>query len=458
MTFEVWYFILGGLLITVALLASSVKRLPLTETMIYLIAGALLGPLGFGALSIDAHEQSMLLERLSEVAVLVSLFTTGLKLRVPLRDRRWWIPIRLAFASMALTVGLVALTGVLGLGLSLGAAILLGAVLAPTDPVLASEVQLENPHDRDRLRFSLTGEAGMNDGTAFPFVMLGLGLLGLHEIGTWGWRWLVVDVAWAIGGGLAIGAACGAAVGRLVLYLRRERREGLGRDEFLALGLIALSYGGALLAHTYGFLAVFAAGLTLRAIEHQQTGDTPAQEVLAVEKAGEQEGIATNPETAPAHMAGAVLTFNERMERIVEVALVLIVGAALSPSYLHIGQVWFIALLFLLIRPVSVIMGLLGHRAAVMERAMISWFGIRGIGSLYYLMYAVNRGLSAEVAGRLISITIPVIAVSIIIHGITVTPLMGWYQLRRRRRLTLVEEKGEAKNKESRSAKGERDE
>ena len=265
MTFEVWYFILGALLIAVAVLASSVKRLPLTETMIYLTAGALLGPLGFGLLSLDAHAQSRLLERLAEVAVIVSLFTTGLKLRVPLRDRRWWIPIRLAFVSMALTVGMVALAGVLGLGLPLGAAILLGAVLAPTDPVLASDVQLENPHDRDRLRFSLTGEAGMNDGTAFPFVMLGLGLLGLHEIGAWGWRWWVVDVAWAIGGGLAIGAACGAAVGRLVLYLRREHREGMGRDEFLALGLIALSYGGALLAHTYGFLAVFAAGLALRA-------------------------------------------------------------------------------------------------------------------------------------------------------------------------------------------------
>ena len=434
MTFEVWYFILGALLIAVAVLASSVKRLPLTETMIYLTAGALLGPLGFGAISLDAHAQSMLLERLSEVAVIVSLFTTGLKLRVPLHDPRWSVPIRLAFVSMALTVGLVALAGVLGLGLSLGAAILLGAVLAPTDPVLASEVQLENPHDRDRLRFSLTGEAGMNDGTAFSFVMLGLGLLGLHEIGAWGWRWLVVDVAWATGGGLAIGAACGAAVGRLVLYLRRERREGLGRDEFLALGLIALSYGGALLAHAYGFLAVFAAGLTLRAIEHRQTGDRPPQEVLAMERAGEKEGIATNPKTAPAHMAGAVLTFNERMERIIEVALVLIVGAALSPSYLHIGQVWFIALLFLLIRPIAVIIGLLGYRGAAMERAMISWFGIRGIGSLYYLMYAVNRGLSAEVAGRLISITLTVIAVSIIIHGVTVTPLMGWYQRRRRRR------------------------
>jgi NhaP-type Na+/H+ or K+/H+ antiporter len=433
MTFEAWYFILGALLITVALLASSVKRLPLTETMIYLTAGTLLGPLGFGALSLDAHEQSMLLERLSEVAVIVSLFTSGLKLRVPLRDRRWWIPVRLAFASMTLTVGLVALTGVLGLGLSPGAAILLGALLAPTDPVLASEVQLENAHDRDRLRFSLTGEAGLNDGTAFPFVMLGLGLLGLHEIGEWGWRWLAVDVVWAISGGLAIGAVCGAAVGRLVLYLRRERREGLGRDEFLALGLIALSYGGALLAHAYGFLAVFAAGLTLRAIEHRETGETPPPEVLAMEKAGEQEGIATSPETAPAHMAGAVLTFNERIERIMEVALVLIIGAALSPNYLHIGQVWFIAFLFLLIRPIAVNIGLLGHRAAVTERAMISWFGIRGIGSLYYLMYAVNRGLSPEVSGRLISITLPVIAVSIIIHGITVTPLMGWYQRRRRR-------------------------
>jgi NhaP-type Na+/H+ or K+/H+ antiporter len=434
MSFEVWYFILGALLIAVAVLASSMKRLPLTETMIYLTAGALLGPLGFGALSLDAHAQSMLLERLSEVAVIVSLFTTGLKLRVPLRDPKWWVPIRLAFVSMALTVGMVALAGVLGLGLSLGAAILLGAVLAPTDPVLASEVQLENPHDRDRLRFSLTGEAGMNDGTAFPFVMLGLGLLGLHEIGAWGWHWLVVDVAWAIGGGLAIGAACGSAVGRLVLYLRRERREGLGRDEFLALGLIALSYGGALLAHAYGFLAVFAAGLALRAIEHRQTGHRPPQEVLAMERAGEKEGIATNPETAPAHMAGAVLTFNERMERIIEVALVLIVGAALSPSYLRIGQVWFIALLFLLIRPVAVIIGLLGHRAAAMEWAMISWFGIRGIGSLYYVMYTVNRGLSAEVAEGLISITITVIAVSIIVHGITVTPLMVWYQRRRRRR------------------------
>jgi NhaP-type Na+/H+ or K+/H+ antiporter len=327
------------------------------------------------------------------------------------------------------------LAGVFGFGLSLGAAILLGAILSPTDPVLASDVQLENPHDRDRLRFSLTGEAGMNDGTAFPFVMLGLGFLGLHEIGAWGWRWWALDVVWAIGGGLAIGASCGAVVGKLVLYRRYERQGGTGRDEFLALGLISLSYGLALMAHTYGFLAVFAAGLAFRAIEHRHTGDKSPQELVAMEAPGEK-GLPSNPETAPAQMASAVLTFNERMERIMEVALVLIVGAALSPTYLSINDVWFIALLFLIIRPLSVTVGLFGHRAGAMERAMISWFGIRGIGSLYYLMYAVNRGLSAEVADRLISITLTAIAVSIVIHGVTVTPLMARYQRRRRRHST----------------------
>ena len=434
MTFDVGYFLLGTLFIVVAVLGSFVKRLPLTQTMIYLAAGALIGPLGFGLLAVDAQAHSILLERVAEVAVIVSLFTTGLKLRVPLRDHRWRVPIRLAFGSMTLTVGLVAVAGVVGLGLPLGAAILLGAILAPTDPVLASDVQLENPHDRDRLRFSLSGEAGLNDGTAFPFVMLGLGLLGLHDIGPWAWRWWAVDVVWAIGGGLGIGATCGAAVGKLVIYLRREHHEGIGRDEFLALGVIALSYGAALLLHTYGFLAVFAAGLALRAVERRQTGDKPQAGVLDSASAEKRDEVATGPETAPAHMAGAVLNFNEQMERILEVALVLIIGLLLLPSYLRLDEVWFIALLFLVIRPVAVFAGLLGSKRASAERGLICWFGIRGIGSLYYLMYAANRGLSADLAWQLTSITLTVIAISIVVHGVTVTPLMNWYQQKRQRR------------------------
>ena len=144
---------------------------------------------------------------------------------------------------------------------------LLGAILAPTDPVLASDVQVANPGDHDRLRFGLTGEGGLNDGTAFPFVMLGLGWLGLHELGEGGWRWWTVDVLWAVAGGLGLGYLLGTLVGRLIIYLRVRHREALGSDEFISLGLIALTYGLALLSLTYGFLAVFAAGLALRRID-----------------------------------------------------------------------------------------------------------------------------------------------------------------------------------------------
>jgi NhaP-type Na+/H+ or K+/H+ antiporter len=431
MTLESGYLLLGVLMIAVAVVASMVRRLPMTETMIYLTAGAFIGPLGAGLIHLDPRTHSHLFERLAEVAVIVSLFTTGLKLRLPRTDPRWWIPLRLAFVSMALTVGLVACVGVVGLGLPLGAAILLGAILAPTDPVLASEVQLEHPHDRDRLRFSLTGEAGLNDGTAFPFVMLGLGLLGLHELGSWKWRWWAVDVIWAVAGGLAIGTACGAGMGKLVLYLRRVHREALGRDEFLALGLIALSYGAAVVVHAYGFLAVFAAGLALRSIERQKTGDRPPKEVVALATAGQKEEIATAPDTGPAHMAGAVLTFNEQTERLLELAVVLLLAVALGPAYFRFEDVWFIALLFLVIRPVSVLLGLLGAGIEGSERRLLSWFGIRGIGSVYYLMYAVNRGLDAETTSRLISLTFMIVAVSIVIHGITVTPLMARYRERR---------------------------
>ena len=365
--------------------------------------------------------------------MIISLFTTGLKLRVPLHDPQWWIPIGLASSSMVLTVGMVTIVGMFGLGLPLGGAVLLGAVLAPTDPVLASGVQLENVRDRDRLRFSLTGEAGLNDGTAFPFVMLGLGLCGLHELGAGGWKWWAIDVVWAIGAGLAIGAVCGALIGRAVIYLRREHHEGTGRDELLALGLIALSYGAAVQVHAYGFLAVFAAGLALRAVERRHTGKELPPEELATEAILKPDEIATHPEKAPAHMAGAVLAVNEQMERIVEVALVLVIAAALSPQYLRIDETWFIAVLFLVIRPIAVHVGLLRQKITTSERRLISWFGIRGIGSLYYLMFVVNQGLPKDLTSQLISLTLTTIAVSIIAHGITVTPMMNWHLNRRRR-------------------------
>jgi NhaP-type Na+/H+ or K+/H+ antiporter len=234
--FAYWFLIAGGLLLVMAFAGAFVERLPITPAVLYLAVGFSLGPTGLKMIGLDAVRDAPLLERLTEIAVLLSLFSAGLKLRVPFSDGRWRAPVQLATVGMVVTVALVAAAGVWGLGLSLGAAVLLGAVLAPTDPVLASDVQVTDPQDRDRLRVALTGEAGLNDGTAFPFVMLGLGLLGVHHLGSGGWRWWAVDLAWATVAGLAVGAALGAVVGRVAVRLRHRR----GADEFLALGLIAL--------------------------------------------------------------------------------------------------------------------------------------------------------------------------------------------------------------------------
>jgi NhaP-type Na+/H+ or K+/H+ antiporter len=433
MTAIIWFLLVGALLVVMALGASMLKRLPLSTSMLYLAVGFALGPLGFGLVTFDPVENASVLERVTEIAVLISLFSAGLKLRVPWRDRRWLTPIRLATVSMLVTVTLVAVVGVLALGLPLGAAVLLGAVLAPTDPVLASDVQVESVTDRDRLRFALTGEAGMNDGTAFPFVMLGLGLLGLHELGDFGWRWVAVDLVWAVVSGLAVGWVLGSLVGRLVLHLRQKHREAVGTDDFLALGLIAVAYGLALLLKGYGFLAVFTAGLALRRIEQrnsEQSGgpDAPPPALEGAAERGAQEEIATGPETAPAYMAQAALGFTEQLERIGEVAVVLLVGGMLTWSTVATDALWFVPVLFFVIRPIAVWLGAPMRGAPPIQRRLTMWFGIRGIGSIYYLSYAMAHGVPEPIARRLTALTLSTVALSALAHGVSVTPLMKRYQ------------------------------
>jgi NhaP-type Na+/H+ or K+/H+ antiporter len=420
-----WFLLIGAALLAVSLAHNRVQRLPLSMGMLYLVAGFAIGRWGPGRLDVlrDAH----LLERATELAVILSLFTCGLKLRPAITLANWHVPLRLAFVSMALTVGAIALVGVYGLGLDWGHAILLGAILSPTDPVLASEVQVERPGDTDRLRFGLTGEAGLNDGTAFPFVMLGLGLIGRHDLGEHGLRWLGVDVVWAVLGGIGIGFGLGTLVGRLVVHLRTRHREALGTDDFIALGLIALSYGLALLVHAYGFLAVFSAGLALRRIEARAASGEPDREVADQAQVGKREEIATHPEKGAAFMTEAVLGFNEQLERISEFALMMIVGMLLASMEFSVEAWWFIPLLFLVIRPLAVCLGLLGTKTPGPQYLLISWFGVRGIGSLYYLFYAATHGLDAEKTRWFASGILSVIAASVLVHGTSVTPAMARY-------------------------------
>jgi NhaP-type Na+/H+ or K+/H+ antiporter len=424
----VWFILAGVLFIAMALGGSVLKRLPLTTSVLYLAVGFGLGPHGADLLDLDPLRDARLLEHVTEVAVLISLFTAGLNMRVGFRVRRWLVPLRLAFGSMAITVGMIAAVGWAVVGLSLGAAILLGAILAPTDPVLASEVQLNDPMDRDTLRFSLTGEAGFNDGTAFPFVMLGLGIMGAHELGVGGVRWIAVDVVWAIAGGLAIGAALGLAVAWAVIHLRQTYGEAVGLEEFLTLGLVALAYGAALLLHTYGFLAVFAAGLALRSVERRNTGQEGEPALERVVRGGDE--VATHPETASMHMAQAILGFNEQLGRIGEVVIVVMVGSLLGTPHLTWHALWFVPLLLLVIRPVSAAVGLHGAQVVRPQRMLIAWFGIRGIGSIFYMAYALEHGLEGTAADEIVALTLATIAMSVVVHGVSVTPLMQRYDRR----------------------------
>lgn len=452
MTFALWLAVGGALLLFMALSGSLLSRMPLSTSMLYLLAGMAVGPLGLALAAPRLVEQAVLLEHLTEVIVLLSLFTSGMKMSLGLHDQRWFPPLRLALGSMAATVALITLAGVVLLGLPLGAAVLLGGILAPTDPVLATEVQVDNPADRDQLRFALTGEGGLNDGTAFPVVMLGLGLLGVHELGTLGWRWLLVDLLWATGAGIAIGAALGTSLGRLVLYLRHRHQEATGYENFLALGLIGLAYGFAVLAHAYGFLAVFAAGLALRhsaktatdaavaAIGVVSTARTEAAAENRVEQAlhnpqtAQAEKMATDPRHASAYMAHAVLNFNEQLDRMGEMLGVVVVGLLLWAVPWAQASLWFVPLMLLGVRPLSVAVGLTGSRISPVQRRMIAWFGIRGIGSVYYLAYAINHGLPTQHIDILVALTMAVVVSSIVVHGISVTPLMARYRRRRERR------------------------
>jgi NhaP-type Na+/H+ or K+/H+ antiporter len=316
------------------------------------------------------------------------------------------------------------------LDMPLGGAILLGAILAPTDPVLASGLREDASPRPDRVGFSLAGEGGLNDGAAFPFVMLGLGLLGLADLGPGLARWWLVDVLWSTLGGLAIGALFGAATGRLVVYLRSHHGEAVGLDEFLSLGLVAMAYGLAQVSLASGFLAVFAAGLAF-----QRVGENARAARALLAPLDRPLGAPVRAAVLAAHasdMRESVQAFNGQLEKLAELTLVLVVGAMLAYAAVPLAVWWFVPLVLVVIRPLSVLVASAGESLSRPQQAMIGWFGIRGIGSVFYLLFSLHRGIDPGLAGTLVSLTLWTVSASIVLHGISAGPLMKLY-LRSRR-------------------------
>lgn len=420
-----WLLFAGVLLVSMAVVSPRLQRVPITAPLIYLGLGVLLGPTCLDVLHIEVDDYAIELEHTAELALLISLFAAGIKMPHPFSWPSWRPPVLLATAGMVVTISAVAAFAVMAFDFSIGAAVLLGAALSPTDPVLATEVGSQHPGDRNHVRFTLTCEAGINDGAALPFALLGLGLLGLHDLGSHGLHWVMVDLLYQACAGVALGLATGALLGRLVNWAKRDNTETAVYEDFLGLGLITLVYGGALLIGACGFLAVFFAAVALRGTE------------LRHSLASDPLHSAAPPEAA--HISAQSLAFEERLSRVMEVILVLMLGGMLTldpPSWRAAALA---AFLFLVARPLGVILALTRSPLPPRTRLLSAWLGLRGIGSIYYVLFAHNQGYRGDEAIELSRMTLQVVALSILLHGITVTPLAqryfaaGHHGLRRRK-------------------------
>lgn len=439
-----WMTAVGGLLLLMALTSSQLNRLPISTSLIYLLVGVGIGPVGFELLRLDIESQREWLETLTEFAVIVSLFVGGLRLRLPLKHKAWRVALGLAGPVMLLSILGVAASAYVLLGLPVGLALLLGAIVAPTDPVLAAEVSVNDAEDHDRVRYGLSGEAGLNDGAAFPFVIFALLFIRHGGVDAWVGEWFLTRIVWAVPAGLAIGYALGTGLGQLAIRIRARSPDASAPNDFLALALIALSYVAAERAQAWGFLAVFAAGVGLRHAEvrvvraspHPEVADLPTPAGPAAEAHPPAETLVTARVSAeqsqePAVAAGVViadaLSFGDTLERMLEVLLVVLVGIAVASVWTWSGAL-LAACLFVIIRPAGTWLSLVGSRTSRAQRWLLGWFGIRGIGSLYYLSYALNHGVPSSDASSLVGAVVTVVACSIVIHGMTVTPALQWYE------------------------------
>lgn len=406
--------LVGAVLVGMALLEAPVRRLPLSAALVYGVVGWAAATLAPQWIHIDLARHAPVLVVVAEWAVLISLFSIGLKLGRPSRQRGWRVATLLAATGMLATVALAAVAAHWVLGLGWGAAILLAAILAPTDPVLASDVQIQSDTDRDLVRLALTAEGALNDGTAFPLVMFGLAALGLHGMGVLGGEWLWWDLVWPIAGGVAVGLACGWVIGWAVRQ-RHNAQQPLGWDELLYIGCIALTYGVATSLRASAFLAVFCAGVALFGAGRRL------------------EAVVVTPEPLPdaGELPRRMMAFGERCERLVEVLMVLVMGVALAAVTVTLPALLFALLFMLVVRPLAAWLGVWPKRLPRSQRRLIAWFGIRGVGSLFYLVYALHSGLQGTLADEIASATLVCIAMSIVLHGVSATPLMARYGRRR---------------------------
>ena len=357
---------------------------------------------------------ALTLEYVTEFIVIASLAAAGIAIDRPVSWKNWRQIWPLLVVAMPLTIAAVAFLGWWAVGLAPASAILLGAALAPTDPVLARSVQVGPPGEGKRhdVRFSLTVEAGINDGLAFPFTHLAIAALGMSALGAWTLEWAAFDLVYRIAAGVAVGWG----IGRIGAWYVFEREADAPIDEvddgtprystregLIVLGTLLLAYGSAELVHGYGFLAVFVAAVTARQREN-----------------------ASRYHKISHH-------FIDQIEQIVLVAVLLGFGVMLASGVLN-ALTWPAALLALalvfVVRPVSGLLAESRSDLPIAGKMVIAFLGVRGMGSIYYLAYGQNHGEfeGLPLLWATVSFTI---LVSIVVHGVLAGPLIAFVEGRK---------------------------
>ncbi|MCI0752851.1 cation:proton antiporter [Teichococcus vastitatis] len=389
----------GVLIALVAWLPLALKRLPLSLPIVCIGIGAALFSLPQVTLIPLPMTYPEITERFTEFVVIIALMGAGLKLDRFLNWRSWHVTWRLLAVTMPLGIAAITLLAGWGLGLGWAAALLVAACLAPTDPVLAADVQVGPPKtgEEDEVRFGLTSEAGLNDGLAFPFVHLAITLAAVAGTGQpWFVEWLTYRVLWEIGAGIVAGWLIGRAFGWLTFHVPTENKLARTGDGLIGLSATLVSYGLTEIIHCYGFLAVFITALTFRRTHRDHEFQTAMHEVT------------------------------EQMERLAMMVLLLLFGGAVVSGLLApvtwSDAVAAVVILFV-IRPLTGMIGLLGFRASFTEKITMAFFGIRGVGSIYYLAYGLNHAELPD-AERLWGLIGLVVLMSVLLHGLTVTPIM----------------------------------
>ena len=404
---------IGIATLAAALLPRLLGRVPISMPMVFLGAG-ILGFILLPALpNPDPVGNNTIALHLTEVCVIISLMGAGLAINRPVGWRRWSSTWRLLAITMPLSMLAVGILGWAALGLGAASAMLLAAALAPTDPVLATEVQVNGPQSDpdtgdDEARFALTSEAGLNDGLAFPFTYaaVAMSLVGVAPA-AWLLDWVLVDVLWRLGVGVAVGLLAGWALSKLFFSAKAGRLALAEQAEgFVALAATFLAYGLTELAEGYGFIAVFVCACTIRASERSHG------------------------------YHGVLHNFVEQVERLVTVTVLVLLGGAVARGlFAGIGwsEIALAAAFLLVIRPVAGWIGLGFGKTGPRERGVIAFFGVRGIGSLFYIAYALQEGDFPD-AERLWALVGLVVVGSILVHGVAATPVMAIVDRSRRRK------------------------